>query len=287
MLRLKPHYSTAKAGIPSQERVENKTMADFQYAQTRTGAQTGDMATDAGLRKFMLGVYNKLALGIALAGVLAFVAGTVPVVTQLVFGTPLYFVVQWGPIVLMLGSMFFMKNPSPLATGVMYWAIVVMMGLGLGIWVAAAEAASSGAAVDLATRGGIVANNLTYVTIGKAFLITASAFGALSLFGYTTKRDLSGIGSFAMMALWGVLAMSLLNFILPPSSMFEWIIMGAVFALSAVLIAVETQQLKTGYYEFGGDARSLAVMTNWGALNFFISFINMFRIVLMFLSSRE
>jgi hypothetical protein len=69
--------------------------------------------------------------------------------------------------------------------------------------------------------------------------------------------------------------------------MFEWIIMGAVFALSAVLIAVETQQLKEGYYNFSGDARSLAVMTNWGALNFFISFVNMFRIVLMFLSSRE
>jgi uncharacterized protein len=262
-------------------------MADFQYAQARSGAQTGSMATDAGLRKFMLGVYNKLGLGIALAGVLAFVAGTVPAVTELVFGTPLYFVVQWGPVVLLLGSMFFMKNPSPLATGIMYWAIVTMMGLGLGIWVAAADAAANGQEVALGTRGGIAFSSLTYVTIGKAFLITASAFGALSLFGYTTKRDLSGIGSFAMMAMWGVVAISLLNFILPANSTFEWIIMGAVFALSAVLIAVETQQLKTGYYAFGGDARSLAVMTNWGALNFFISFINMFRIVLMFLSSRD
>jgi FtsH-binding integral membrane protein len=256
-------------------------MADFQYAQQRSGAQTGDMATDAGLRKFMLGVYNKLGLGIVLAGVLAFVAGTVPAVSEIVFGTPVAYVVQWGPVVLLLGSMFFMKNPSPLATGIMYWAIVTMMGLGLGIWVLMAE---SGA--ESMTRGGI-GRSLTYVTIAKAFLITASAFGALSLFGYTTKRDLSGIGSFAIMALWGVVAMSLLNFILPPSSMMEWIIMGAVFALSAVLIAVETQQLKNGYYAFGGDARSLAVMTNWGALNFFISFINMFRIVLMFLSSRD
>jgi hypothetical protein len=190
-------------------------------------------------------------------------------------------------VVLLLGSMFFMKNPSPLGTAIMYWTIVVLMGLGLGIWVTAAQAASSGVELDLATRGGIQLDNLTYLTIGKAFLITASAFGALSLFGYTTKRDLSGIGSFAMMALWGVVAISLLNFILPPSSMFEWIIMGAVFGLSAILIAVETQQLKEGYYAFGGDARSLAVMTNWGALNFFISFVNMFRIVLMFLSSRE
>ena len=256
-------------------------MADFQFAQARTGAQTGDMSKDAGLRKFMLGVYNKLFLGILLAGALAYAAGAVPAVSQLVFGTPLVYVVQWGPIALMLGSMFFMKNPSPLATGIMYWAIVVLMGLGLGTWVMMAESG-----VSAGTRGGIGLTT-TYETIAKAFLITASAFGALSLFGYTTKRDLSGIGSFAIMARWGVLAMSLLNLILPPSSMFEWIIMGAVFALSAVLIAVETQQLKDGYYAFGGDARSLAVMTNWGALNFFISFINMFRIVLMFLSSRE
>ena len=256
-------------------------MADFEYAQGRTGAQTGDMATDAGLRKFMLGVYNKLTIGILLAGAVAYATGAIPAVTELVFGTPLAYVVQWGPVVLLLGSMFLMKNPSPLATGILYWAIVVLMGAGLGVWVLMAE---SGAGV--ATRGGIGLST-TYVTIAKAFLITASAFGALSLFGYTTKRDMSGIGSFAIMALWGVVALSLLNFILPASSMMEWIIMGAVFALSAVLIAVETQQLKSGYYAFDGDARSLAVMTNWGALNFFISFINMFRIVLMFLSSRD
>jgi uncharacterized protein len=255
-------------------------MADFQYAQARGGVAV-DQAKDAGLRKFMLGVYNKLMLGILLAGVLAYVAGTVEPVTQLVFGTPLLYVVQWGPVVLLLGSMFLMKNPSPLATGIMYWTIVTLLGLGLGTWVMMAESG-----VSASTRGGIGIST-TYVTIAKAFLITASAFGALSLWGYTTKRNLGGIGNFAVMALWGVVALSLLNFILPPSSTFEWIIMAAVFGLSAILIAVETQQLKEGYYAFGGDARSLAVMTNWGALNFFISFVNMFRIVLMFLSSRE
>ncbi len=255
-------------------------MADFQFAQSRTGA-VGDTSTDVGLRKFMLGVYNKLTLGILLAGVLAYVAGTVAPVTALVFGTPLVYVVQWGPIALLVGSMFFMKNPSPLGTGIMYWSIVTLLGLGLGIWVAMAETSTG-----FATRGG-TDMSLTYVTIAKAFLITASAFGALSLWGYTTKRNLSGIGNFAVMALWGVIALSLLNFILPPSSMFEWIIMGAVFLLSAVLVAAETQGLKRGYYEHQGDARSLAVMTNWGALNFFISFVNMFRIILMLLASRD
>ena len=256
-------------------------MADYQFARGRTVTGVGDTSKDAGLRKFMLGVYNKLSLGILLAGVLAYVAGTVPPVTQLVFGTPLFFVVQWGPVALLLGSMFFMKNPSPLGTGIMYWAIVTMLGLGLGVWVMMAEQGVNGS-----TRGGI-GMSLTYVTIAKAFLITASAFAALSLWGYTTKRNLGPIGNFAIMALWGVVALSLLNFILPPSSTFEWIIMGAVFLLSAVLVAWETQSLKQGYYQFGGDARSLAVMTNWGALNFFISFVNMFRIILMLLASRD
>ncbi len=255
-------------------------MADFQFAQTRTGA-VGDTSTDVGLRKFMLGVYNKLTLGILLAGVLAYVAGTVEPVTQLVFGTPLVYVVQWGPIALLLGSMFFMKNPSPLGTGIMYWTIVSLLGLGLGIWVAMAETSTG-----FATRGGTDLS-LTYVTIAKAFLITASAFAALSLWGYTTKRNLGPIGNFAVMALWGVIALALVQIFLPASSTFEWIIMGAVFLLSAVLVAVETQGLKRGYYQYAGDARSLAVMTNWGALNFFISFVNMFRIILMLLASRD
>lgn len=255
-------------------------MADFQYAQGRQGARAGDMSVDAGLRSFMLGVYVKLGIGILLAGALAYAAGAIPAVSAIVFSPVGYPIVQFGPIVLLLGSMFFMKNPSPLASGILYWAIVVMIGLGLGIWVAMAEQAASGS-----TRGGI---NLapTYGIIAKAFFITASAFGALSLWGYTTKRDLTGIGSFAIMALWGVVAVSLVGLFFRSSAL-EWITMGAVAGLSALLIAWETQQLKAGYYAFAGDGRSMAVLTNWGALNFFISFVNMFRFILMLLSSRN
>jgi uncharacterized protein len=254
-------------------------MADFQSVQARTGV--ADMSVDAGLRSFMLGVYNKLMLGIAVAGGLAFAAGTYDPLTQLIFGTPLLYVIMWGPLVLLLGSSFLMRNPSPLATGILYWSIVTMIGLSLGMYVLMADEN-----ISSATRGGI-GISLSYVTIAKAFLITASCFGALSLFGYVTKRDLSGIGSFSVMALWGVVALSVLNLILPPSSLIEWIIMGAVFALSAVLVATGTQQLKHSYYALGGDARSKAVLTNYGALNFFISFVNMFRIVLMLLGSRR
>jgi len=187
-------------------------MNDFNNRSARPVlVDRADMAVDAGLRKFMLGVYNKLFLGILLAGALAYAAGAVPPVTELVFGSPLALVVQWGPVVLLLGSAFLMRNPSPLASGILYWSIVTLMGLGLGVWVLMAESGTG-----MATRGGIGLTT-TYVTIAKAFLITASAFGALSLFGYTTKRDMTGIGNFAVMALWGVVALSLLNFFLPAS----------------------------------------------------------------------
>jgi FtsH-binding integral membrane protein len=123
--------------------------------------------------------------------------------------------------------------------------------------------------------------------VAKAFFTTAGAFGALSLWGYTTKRDLSGFGSFAVMALWGVVGMSVISLLFPPNSTIEWIIMAVVFVLSAVLVAANTQNLKSGYYAFAGDSRSLTVMTNWGALNFFIQFVNMFQIVMSVLSSRR
>lgn len=248
----------------------------------RTGSRSSaDTQTDVGLRNFMLGVYNKLALGILLSGILAYIAGTVPVVTALVFGTPLLYVVQWGPLALILISSFAMRNPSPVGTAIVYWAIVTMIGLGMGIWVLAAEQS-----VGMATRAG-AGITTSYTIIAKAFLVTAAAFGGLSLWGYTTKRNITAWGSALTMAMFGVIALSLVSLLFPPSGTFEVLLMGAVFILSAGIVAWQTQTLKLGYYEFQGDARTLAVMTNWGALNFFISFVNMFRILLMFFSSRE
>ncbi|MEL7128287.1 MAG: Bax inhibitor-1/YccA family protein [Pseudomonadota bacterium] len=255
-------------------------MNDFnrQYGATAPG-RAMDTSTDAGLRAFMLGVYSKLAIGIALAGGLAFAAGTYEPLTQLVFGTPLRFVVQFGPIGLILFSAFAMRRPSPLGSAVLYWSVVTLMGLGLGVWV---FAATNG--VTLSSRGGRIMSP-EMLTIAKAFFVTASAFGALSLFGYTTKTNLRPMGVFMVMALWGVIGISVISLFFPASSMLENIIMGAVLLLSAGLIAWETQELKEGYYQFAGDQRSMAVMTNWGALNFFILFYNMFQIILSFMSS--
>lgn len=242
--------------------------------------QTGtlDMSTDAGLRSFMLGVYNKLALGIALSGLIAFAVGSFEPLTALVWGTPLAYVVQFGPIVLILASAFLMRNPSPMGSAIMYWSIVSLLGASLSMWVVLANADAS-----FATRAG-TAMSVDFMTITKAFLVTASAFAALSLFGYTTKMNLRPIGTFMIIGLWGLVAIGLISLFFPPSGLLELGLQVGILLLSGGLVAWETQELKEGYYQFAGDGRSMAVMTNWGALNFFILFYNMFTIILSLMS---
>lgn len=255
-------------------------MNEFNRSFGAVDARTMDTSINAGLRTFMLGVYQKLALGIALSGGIAFLVGSgvVPGLTQLLLGTPLFYVFQFGPLALIFGSVFLMKNPSPLGTGILYWTIVTMLGVCLSIWVAMASAS-----MGVTTRGG-AALSPTFYTMTKAFLLTASAFGALSLFGYTTKMNLRPIGIIAVFALWGVIGLSLLSFLFPPSGMFELLVQVGVLGISGVLVAFQTQELKEGYFAHEGDQRSLAVMTNWGALNFFIMFYNMFTILMSLLS---
>lgn len=257
------------------------------YNSNVARGQTMDASIDQGLRSFMLGVYQKLTIGIFLAGALAYVAGAVPAVRDVVLTSPVYYIVAFAPAALILISMFAMRNPSPTGSAILYWAIVATVGLGMGVYVAMAEMGISGQ-----TRGGIE-QNIQYITIAKAFFITATAFAALSLWGYTTKKDLSAIGSFAIMAIWVLFAVGVVYAILPMfgvgggSSTVEWMISGGFGLLSAALVAWQTQELKEGYYQLAGNQRGMAVMTNWGALNFFIMFVNMFRFVLMLLASRD
>jgi FtsH-binding integral membrane protein len=251
-------------------------MNDFNPAYARGQSRPLDMSVDAGLRAFMLGVYNKMAAGLVLSAILAYVVGTVAPVTAAVLTPPMIYVVQFGPIVLLLGSMAFMRNPSPIGSAVLYWAVVALIGAGLGVWV---FLATNGIAAE--TRGGQHLS-ITFTNIARAFMITAAAFGGLSLYGYTTKRDLSGIHSFAIMAIWGLLLVGIVNMIFP-SGVMEIAIQAIGLILFSVLVATQTQTLKTSYYRFGGDQRSLAVVTNYGALNLYIAFVQIFQFLLMFL----
>lgn len=246
-------------------------MNDFQNAQARgfPSSRPMDMAVDAGLRAFMLGIYQKMGLGLVLSGVLAMITSQYPPVRDMLFTanggyTMMGMVVAFSPMVILLGSMFGMKNPSATGASFLYWTIVVLIGAGLG-------------AVGLRYTGESVA---------RVFFITAAAFGALSLWGYTTKKDLTGFGSFLIMGLFGLIIASVVNIFLASSAL--------QFAISAIgvlvfsgLIAFDTQRLKFTYYELGGNATALSVATSFGALSLYLNFINLFQMLMSLLGDRE
>ena len=249
-------------------------MSDFNRGATRTiPADRADMSVDAGLRSFMLGVYNKVALGLLLSAALAFLTGTYPPVRDLMFSqTPdgrvgyslLGTIVAFSPLALMLVSMFAMRNPSPRAAGALYWAFVTLIGAGLGV----------------------LALVYTGTSIFSTFLITAAAFGALSLVGYTTKRDLTGMGSFLLIGLVGLVIASLVNMFLH-NSMMAFIVNVLGVLIFAGLIAYDTQRLKMTYYQLGGDQAAMGVATSYGALSLYLNFINMFQFLLALFGDRR
>lgn len=243
-------------------------MTDYQYA--RSGTQvSSDMSVDEGLRSFMLGVFNKMALGLLLSAVMAYITGAVEPVTALVFGTPLYYVVAFGPIAILLISSFVMKNPSPTASGLIYWSVVTLIGAGMGALLIVYGGQPDG-----------------MMMIAKAFAITSAAFGGLALWGYTTKKDLSGFGTFLIMGLIGIILASVVNIFLKSPMMHFIISIGGVLVFAG-LTAYDTQKLKHTYYALGGDQRSMAVATNYGALSLYLDFVNLFQFILALMSSRD
>lgn len=251
-----------------------------QFNTSMAQGRTMDASVNVGLRNFMLGVYNKLALGIALSGIIAYIAGSVAPISMAIYSVPMVYVVMFAPVALIFGSMFMMKNPSPTGSAILYWGIVVALGLSMGVYFLMANLNMGG---------------MTHFVITKAFLATAATFAGLSLFGYTTKRDLGPIGTFAIMGLWAAFIIGMLFFILPMifpnvaffqvGSTMQLIISGAFALFSAILVAWNTQSLKETYFALGGDQRGMAVATNMGALNFFIYFVNIFQFFLSLMSS--
>ena len=248
-------------------------MSDFNNGYARPLPQTADMSVDAGLRAFMLGVYNKLALGLVVAGVLAYVTGNVPAVQQLFFAatpdgrvglTMLGMVVQFAPLVLLFGSMFFMKNPTAGGVNLLYWAVVASIGASMGL----------------------VFLIYTSSSVASTFFVTAAAFGALSLYGYTTRRDLGPLGTFLIMGVIGLIIASVVNMFVGSGTL-GLIISAAGVLIFSALIAYDTQRLKMTYYALGGNQAALGVATGFGALSLFINFVNLFQFLLSFMGNRE
>jgi uncharacterized protein len=243
-----------------------------QLNRTAYGARTLDTSVDAGLRSFMLGVYNKMGLGLVLTGAIAWIAFSTPAFMEMILTvdptgraqlSALGIALQFAPLAILLVSMFAMRNPSPLSANILYWGFVATLGLGGSIW--------------------FLIYNLG--SIAQVFFITAAAFFALSLFGYTTKRNLQPIGVFLIMGVVGLIVASIVNMFMGGAMSMIISVIGV--GLFGALTAFDTQRLKLQYHEVGGDERAKSVATTFGALSLNINFINMFQFLLMLLGNRE
>jgi FtsH-binding integral membrane protein len=236
--------------------------------------QAGNLAMDLGLRNFMIGIYQKMGLGLLVTGALAYAVSTVPELKALMFQvtpdgrlagyTMLGMIISFAPMVILLGSNFIMRSPNAVTSGALYWVVVALIGLSLG-------------SVFLLYTGG---------SLASTFFITAAAFGGLSLAGYTTKKDLSGWGKFLIMAVIGLIVAMIANFFIK-SSIFYYITSAIGVLVFSAFIAYDTQRLKNVYYELTGNQHSMAVMTNMGALSLYINFVNLFQFLLAFLGVRR
>ena len=248
-------------------------MSDFNHGSARSiPGDRADMSVDAGLRSFMIGVYNKVALGLVLSAALAFLTGSYPPVRDLMYTVAngrvgyslLGMAIASAPLAVILFSSFVMRNATPRSAGILYWTIVSLMGASMGVLVL----------------------RYTGESIATTFLLTATAFGGLSLIGYTTKKDLNGFGSFLIMGLWGIIGASLINMFVQSSAMSLIVnILGVL--IFAGLIAYDTQKLKMTYYQLGGNESALGIATNYGALSLYLVFINLFQFLLSLFGTRR
>jgi hypothetical protein len=217
-----------------------------------TQAQAQAAAVDVGLRAYMLRVYNYMSVALALSGAVAFFVSTNPAMQQVIFGTPLMWVVFLAP----LGLVFFLsariQKMSATAAQTTFWIFAALMGLSL-------------ASIFIA---------YTPESITRVFFITAGAFAGLSLVGYTTKKDLSGMGTFLIMGVIGLIIAMVVNMFVA-SSMLQLGISVIGVLIFAGLTAYDTQQIKLMYYEADEDevAAKKSIM---GALKLYLDFLNMF-----------
>ncbi len=238
-------------------------------------ARVGTAEYDQGLRSYMLGIYNHMTLALGISALVAwgtFMAATDQVGTRLVLNglgqalyvSPLKWLIILAPLAFVFLLSFRAERMSYGAVLGTFWAFATVMGLSLSsIFV-------------IYKLGSVV----------QVFAITAAAFGGLSLYGYTTKRSLSGMGSFLIMGLIGLILASLVNLFLQ-SSMFQFVISVIGVLIFAGLTAYDTQRLKEQYDYVAGDVAAMGKASVMGALTLYLDFINMFQMLLSLFGQRN
>jgi uncharacterized protein len=254
-------------------------------------ARADQAALDQGLRSYMLGIYNHMSIGLAITALVAigvtFLALTGDVgsaarnasgaamrlagesrfltpIGALLYASPLKWVIMLAPLAFILVLSWRFDKMS--YTGLLgtFWAFSAVMGLSMG-------------SIFLVYKLG---------SIAQVFFITAATFGAMSLFGYTTKKDLTGMGKFLIMGLFGLMIASIVNIFMQASALqFAISVIGVL--IFAGLTAYDTQRLKEEYYYVAGDAAMAGKASISGALSLYLNFINMFQMLMSLFGSRE
>jgi FtsH-binding integral membrane protein len=219
---------------------------------------------DAGLRKYMLSVYNYMASGVLLTGIVALLFANSAFGQQLLIsGGPLRWVIMLAPLAFVMVLSFGINRLSTAAAQGLFWAFAAVMGVSM-------------ASIFLVFTG---------ESIARMFFITTGAFAGLSLFGYTTKKDLSGFGTFLIMGVIGLLIASIVNIFLA-SSVMQFVISVIGVLVFAGLTAYDTQKIKNMYFQVAGsDFVGKSVVM--GALALYLDFVNMFTFLLQLFGSRE
>jgi FtsH-binding integral membrane protein len=241
---------------------------DPRQARTGFGASTtvpktgGGVVFDQGLRKHMLSVYNYMMSGVLLTGIVAMLFANSGLAAQ-VLSTPLRWVIMLAPLGFVMALSFGINRMSTATAQALFWAFAVVMGLSM-------------ASIFLVFTG---------TSIATTFFATAAAFAGLSLYGYTTKRDLSAFGTFLIMGVVGLLVAMLINLFVQSTAL-QLAISFIGVLLFAGLTAYDTQKIKSMYAHVAGtDFAGKAVIL--GALTLYLDFINMFTFLLQFMGSRE
>ncbi|MGO4564514.1 Bax inhibitor-1/YccA family protein [Rhizobium sp. 2YAF20] len=245
-------------------------MADFRNFPNRAaGAQSGALI-DEGLRAYMLKVYNLMALGLAITGIAAYLAfsfavsnGQLTAFGQAIYTSPLKWVVILAPLGLVFFLSFRINTMSVSAAQATFWAYAALVGLSLS-------------SIFLIYTG---------QSVVQTFFVTAAAFGGLSLYGYTTKRSLSAMGSFLIMGVFGIIIASIVNIFLQSSALQFAISVIGVLAFAG-LTAYDTQRIKEMYFE-ADDAAVAGRKAIMGALTLYLDFINLFMFLLQLMGNRQ
>ena len=226
------------------------------------GEAEGRVSYDEGLRSYMLSIYNYMASAVLLTGIVAIVAAFSGL-TYAMMSSGFGIIVAFAPLAFILAMSFGLHKMSQTTLQIVFWSFATVMGLSVS-WIFLVYTGPS---------------------IAVTFFATAGAFLGLSLYGYTTKKDLSGFGSFLIMGVIGLIIASVINIFLQ-SETFDFVISGLGVLIFAGLTAYDTQRLKDQYqYVRGTEFMGKAVIM--GATNLYLDFVNMFLFLLRFLGSRE